>query len=861
MTIAVDEQKLARVSQTLVEYALAMPEQRGYLFREGCAGLCLYSAENPEISAALLKRAVSDTIDDEQRVKNFCFVVKQIKDLIQWSPELVRDVCVTVQGLSYSQDVSTSMGRSPLMQLTSNLRQDHQHVLNDLAERFPVIMRMNLGLAIEILENAIELNHHLNDTRGVVLIEGTAYPFVGDHSQIWDEDLTGDRDHTLRLLRGFSNWFDEIADIQIVDAGINQVLNVFRTSKVCAALYRRVLNACKLHPNTIGLRLVDLLTNQSILTSSETRGPARDAVAAIYALLEREKKVLVECAILAIQGDSNTYSGTERMHIRSRLLQTLERDAIVQSTTRDAYDLAAVSANEDDNEQTIETRSLSDEEIDAKIHSLRSGGRAVPKSLRPLFETLDGYLKLSGHGIEPILTSLEDTWRSIVEQVAEVSDQDLTDWLEEEVGRRIVSCVTEALTDPNQVLSAGAVDFCSQILRAAATGAKPVFDADRNAQFDNHGDLYRGQARTEAAIGIMRLVQFENGYTNEIGESIRSLSEDPCNSVRALIIEKLNRLEPHDATLMWEIITKVAATDPSYFVSRKLITDTLIPRSKADTDRILPLVREVFVRFPEREKCKSAREACLSLFLTCFVGGSAMAEDYLHEIVSSPDVFSLECRQLVANALHRLNSAAPALEDGRKRIWGLVSRIVTTAVAKWKEIGVQLQHIGGNPVPDEILDTYTSVGWILVEAMERIYFTSGASDHLDFTKNRATAKNTPSRTGYWMEAQPVLDVLQSVGIPKVAHHGVETLVHFIDLDPAGVFKRIAQFIEAGSAFGYQSDTEACEILVKVVELYLAEHRDIFRDDECQRLLLTVLGLFVDWPGAKSLVYRLQDIYR
>jgi hypothetical protein len=53
-------------------------------------------------------------------------------------------------------------------------------------------------------------------------------------------------------------------------------------------------------------------------------------------------------------------------------------------------------------------------------------------------------------------------------------------------------------------------------------------------------------------------------------------------------------------------------------------------------------------------------------------------------------------------------------------------------------------------------------------------------------------------------------------------------------------------------------------MVRLVERYLAEHRPLLReDDECRRILLEVLDIFVQagWPQARRLTYRLEEIFR
>jgi hypothetical protein len=53
------------------------------------------------------------------------------------------------------------------------------------------------------------------------------------------------------------------------------------------------------------------------------------------------------------------------------------------------------------------------------------------------------------------------------------------------------------------------------------------------------------------------------------------------------------------------------------------------------------------------------------------------------------------------------------------------------------------------------------------------------------------------------------------------------------------------------------------VVVRIVERYLARHREVFEDEEMARALMDVLDVFVavGWPQARRLVYGLDQIYR
>ena len=100
--------------------------------------------------------------------------------------------------------------------------------------------------------------------------------------------------------------------------------------------------------------------------------------------------------------------------------------------------------------------------------------------------------------------------------------------------------------------------------------------------------------------------------------------------------------------------------------------------------------------------------------------------------------------------------------------------------------------------------------------------------------------------------------------PHTAHSVLEALEHFISVDPPGVLLLVGDVVRTGSKYGYQYEQLAMDLLVKIIERYLAQYRTILRDNpECSRALMDTLDVFVrvGWPSAHRLAYRLKEIYQ
>ena len=117
---------------------------------------------------------------------------------------------------------------------------------------------------------------------------------------------------------------------------------------------------------------------------------------------------------------------------------------------------------------------------------------------------------------------------------------------------------------------------------------------------------------------------------------------------------------------------------------------------------------------------------------------------------------------------------------------------------------------------------------------------------------------------FWARVRSPLTVLAANGHPQIAHYILDALNHLVPIDPAGVLLLAQNVVTTSSAQGYQYESLAQNLIVGMVERYLAEYRHLFRTNpECGAALMKILDIFVQvgWPQALDLTYRFDDIYR
>ena len=73
----------------------------------------------------------------------------------------------------------------------------------------------------------------------------------------------------------------------------------------------------------------------------------------------------------------------------------------------------------------------------------------------------------------------------------------------------------------------------------------------------------------------------------------------------------------------------------------------------------------------------------------------------------------------------------------------------------------------------------------------------------------------------------------------------------------------APSVTSSARFGYTYESMGSDLIVRIVERYLADHRDVFSDEDRLGELMDCLSLFVSagWPAAQALTFRLAEIWR
>jgi hypothetical protein len=188
----------------------------------------------------------------------------------------------------------------------------------------------------------------------------------------------------------------------------------------------------------------------------------------------------------------------------------------------------------------------------------------------------------------------------------------------------------------------------------------------------------------------------------------------------------------------------------------------------------------------------------------------------------------------------------------RQRSQALVSAIVDAANAR---LAV---HLTASDLDDDQAREARECARLIDIAGRELYFAIGAAAE--------KRDNDPEHghAGLDVFFHENADLLQRIGAyatPHTTHYLLQLVERLVNVDPAAAFDLAASSLLAGRHSGYQNESMGADLLVKLVGVFLADHKDIFEDADRRSALVDCLETFLEagWPAARRLLYRLPEL--
>lgn len=836
--------------------------------------VCRSFDTDPTESAALLRRSLERKHLERHGHEEMPRLAGEIHRLVPIDPAFVSEVYRAVLGFEDPSDDATRIGSSNILAMSSNRRQDYRIAYFRLVteyEKFmaqaPVEATASLiaGLEGYIARTSVIEPEEIREE--MIEVNGRTARLASDCSGMWDvsrgrsEPLPAMLDHFEKRLR-------ELCDDPDGVPVRERILERLITENRYAAPWRRVLACAARAPTTLGQEVRSLAWSMPVLTGFDFEEVVGRFLAAVFPTLSREERENVENAIMSIAERAGEEDRANAEHDRDRLLCRLPAaELLTEGAQRRAAELATAPHAEPAAPTEFEAFGMDFSEVgmlaQEGVEVDDPPNRRLQEVAAPVKTFAGGHLNSAPttEDIKVVLPALRTLREAIARADAEGVHPAQKDaaWCDLAAA---CACLTRSHSFACDDLAGALV---RDVLLEAASHPLP-----RPPEPQEHGFVedvaWKHTPRSDAAEGLCRMGAVASCRRADVLAAVERLASDPVALVRLQVAENLFYLGASAADLMWRILESLARDERNLRVLLKAMTQA---RELADTDhaKLAPIVHEVFRRIRTVPEADWVRNACLAL---CLRMGSRQGNpfdgDVLVQVLADVVLHAQQVDYLVKATAHGLvfgpiEPANPRADGRRRQTLRLFERIAADAADAYRA----LRERYPDGVPDEEGKTVEGIVKVSETLSQWVYFTSGADDKTEPGDNPERGPLDPAvKLRFLRETGDLLGLIASVPHPEVIHHLLQMLEAYVPVDPREVFLRVGQVVRAGREGGYQFESMGADLIVRLVQRYLAEYGPLFRDHpDCVRTLMDLLDTFIraGWPSAFRLTYGLEDLFR
>lgn len=859
-----------QAARRLLSFAWDSEPYHNWLATAGIELVSWTFSSDPAASASLLRRGLGLEHLRLHGAEEMRVYADQVARLAQLDPELTAEIYEAAFGYVEQSEETTTFGGGPVMSFTGTRRQDYRMAQYSLAKAYPGFLQRAPEHATRALVRAVA-GRFDSEYDGAKLenetieFRGQRVKLVMDRSNVWARYHRRHEDDLHDMLEDFEN-FLTLAERAVVERIVGVVLQENRL----AIFWAHLLEAGARAPDTVGQFLLSLGWSRPLLAADETVQEAARFLAEVFPRIADEDRLRIEHAILSLPDlSAENHAWLERR--RNRLIASVEPtllrspEAIALAARLNAADPGEIETEDPypgvysgafgtrdflalqgvDVDQPSSQKVLAETEPLATFNSEYLNTEPPADALRaaiPLARRLHAVVTTDSDGIHPAQVAY--AW-GVLASTAE-------------------TCAKAT------ALPCDAPDgtFVRDLLLAAMERPEPAPDPEGDASFDRHPSWGSPSSRIEAAQGVIALARKEGCASPEVLAAVERLSSDPSPAVRYQIATRAVWLFSADPDRMWRIVERMSAEEPSTGVLQGLLAGALDPLAGHSADRVANFLGTILRRVRDGDGAAEVRGRCVgTLTRQALWLGNTVAASTIETLMERVGEHADELARVKPVLRHVLIHGAvdpsdPAADRIRRRGIDFVSELTRRSASAFQSAISRVED-GDDATTPARDESVQNLAQLLDGIAFEIYLASGAHDDPD-PDPEEPMPDLAQRRRFYHEIGPVIDDLAEVGLAPLAHHLLEALEAFVPFDPRGVFVRVNRVVQGGKKGNYPHDSLAQRTVIGLVERYLADYREVFREHaECRAALVSILDVFVEvgWPRARQLTYRLEEIFR
>ncbi|PEJ62409.1 hypothetical protein CN906_20635 [Bacillus toyonensis] len=853
-------------ARRLLIYVFDNDSDNDQLLRISIAGVCRTFSTSSKQSEVLLKKFISFERITEKGYKELPLLVKELPFIFLDAPTFVKEVyCSAFEHKENSKEI-TKLGTEQILSLQSNRQQDYEMCLFNLGEIYPEFLKCSPFEAtitlIRVLEIYVSANHpSYRIYEDTFMFNGTIGNFKSDNSNLWDGELYSYKD-ALKMLNAFQKYMISIGKDKNKSELYRELVGIILANNKLAVIWRRLIICGKLCPETLGVEIQPLALALPILNSEETYKVIGEYLAVMFPILSLDSKEKIEGTILSI----SSLLPEEKKEISDiktrRLLKYLPEKLLVTDNAKKLRE-----SLRDEEKRSADVKLLGKVEEDCEVtNQLEVYGifltQTEEKDINNIRIPIEKFIKRHRdlepsrqqvNAILPVLLELKGNLEKTKKESVDSTFYDLC-W------DNLTEAFSIIISNHKVIEREDTISLGKDVILKSALLENPLLNVAREKEFEKSISWGLPAPRIRAAEGIVNLISHKEFMDNNVESTIRNLCVDPVSAVRYNIVGKLNYLLENFEELMWELIEESTVQEKNFSVLYILIRCTFQSLLKRNRDRVAKLTHHIYLRVQEEENAQDIRKACMDIFLELFLWEKHIySRSVILEIVENPLEKSIEITHLTfivrnfltIGSIHESNSIH---EYVRKQSWEIINQITCNSlIIKEDLINIFEQKGELTSTEQEQLNLLTKIGNSICM---NIYFASGADE-----KSRISIL---VKKRFLQESIILLELLADFSHPKVIHYILKTSEFLIPLDPPLIFECISKVVRVAQNGGYQFESLGVQLVVKLVERYLAEFPSAFSEgDKNRQNLLSILEIFVQagWPDARKLTYKLDELFR
>ncbi|KPF62768.1 hypothetical protein IP69_20145 [Bosea sp. AAP35] len=769
-------------------------------------------------------------------------------------------------GFDVTESHETRMGDSQILSLTSNAGQDYDMARYALGEFVPTFLADHPNAAVAAIVFACDAfvarkhppSPDLKDVR--FEIDGRAIRLREDRSHIWAHDPDSTYGHEgeslVRKLLDYLRAVDGGAAAQLVD-------RIIDTASL-AIFWSRMFMAAAERDDVLVDRLLPFAMAQPFLMSADTRKDAIDLIAKGYARLPHASRVAFERSVETFNFSKYASPETARQSFLRRLFSAVGATDLATEAARSVLPNAVDQLAADDvaNERPFAVRTYS--HAPAPFHWIEDlkHDSPVERSLMEAIATTKEVLGLDGATHDGSTLSLEQILAALV-ALSEAIDRQhhhegLVVYAEGVIAEGLGRIMSRTLAP--RVEDVPATEQTLSLLAMVADSEGPTLDADTERNFEQGPSWSSPAPRVEGGAALLDLTLQRPDLYPLLERSIDQLLADPHPAVRLQTGLRLVRIWDRDREGFWRRLAGRLGQETNLSVIEHLTKGVLSRVLHADPVRMELLALALLDRFPENPKRQARlREALAGEFTVLWIrygceASYGITQRWIGDVVyHHPEL--IHVLATMRGAFVAGLTAEPKVYDHelRQRALNLALQIVEAASE-----GLRAHFELGGSTPEQ-LEAARNHAQLLDAACRELYFATGAGHD----SSQSSRPIDDVRLGvFFAEAAPILHRIGDWATPHTIYYLLQLLEFLLPVDPRRSFDLMEHALRSGGRHsGYQFESLGADLLVRLVGVFLADHKELFEDEQRRVALIDCLEIFMDagWPAARRLLYRLPEL--